>query len=147
MTASSTICASTGAVASSCGMFAVLAATAGATSSRPSTDVSMLLTDLMRSIKRAPRPAPRPARCRARYPSSRGSTALRPSLPDGHLPERPGGVQDAHPRVVDARDAAELTRLVAYDADGLLGRGRLLRDAGGEHDDRDHDHGSNRDHN
>jgi hypothetical protein len=44
-TASSTICASTGAVASSCGMFDVLPATLVAMPSSPPTDRSMLATE------------------------------------------------------------------------------------------------------
>src|SRR4051794_15960748 len=56
-------------------------------------------------------------------------------------------MQDADARVVDARDAAELARLIADHADGLLGRGGLLRDPRSQDHDRDHDHGSNRDHN
>ena len=56
-------------------------------------------------------------------------------------------MEDAHARVVDARYAAELARLIADDPDGLDGRVRLPSDARGQDDDRDHDHGGNRDHN
>ena len=61
---------------------------------------------------------------RARSTSSRAPRWLRAgrSFAHRHLPQRAGGVQDAHAGVVDPPDAGELVGLLPHDLDGLDGR-------------------------
>ena len=67
-------------------------------------------------------------------------------LPDRHLSQGAGGVQDPHAGVVDPRDAGELVCLRRTTSTASSADFRLLGDPHGEQHDRDHDHRRHRDH-
>ena len=140
--------ASTGAVASSCGMFAVFAATLPATSSRPSTDRSMLAHGAheQRAADRDDQRRDEADDERDRPVAVPGDARRAVTCPTATFRSARAACRIRTPESLIRAMPPSSAVCCAHHLDRLLGRPRLPGDPAREHHDRDHDRRGDRDH-